>query len=199
MRTINDYSKTGPELSSLFSNIDHHIQYLSELSEQIADCLQSNGKVFLAGNGGSAAMSDHIEGELLGRLHSNRRPLAAVSLSSCPSTITCIANDFSFSEVFSRQIEALGSPGDFFVAYSTSGSSPNVLSALDKALDLDLKCVLFTGKDFRMNYSKANKQPPSYSTIVAPSSNTAHIQVYHLALSHMMCEMIEDHIMLSND
>jgi D-sedoheptulose 7-phosphate isomerase len=151
-------------------------------------CVQAlnNGhKIILFGNGGSAADAQHIATELTVRYTKNRRALAALSLATDTSALTAIGNDFSFDEIFSRQIEALGQPGDVALGISTSGQSPNVNLALRKAHEMGLVCTGWSGK------SGGEMVDLCEVLLVVPSQTTARIQEMHILLGHLLCGAIE--------
>lgn len=147
--------------------------------------LEGGRKILLFGNGGSASDSQHIAAELVGKLKVKRRALPALALTTDTSSLTAIANDFSFEEVFERQIEALGSPGDAAVGISTSGSSANVLAAIRKAQAIGLKTVAFTGRDGGPLAKLVDE------AIVIPSDSTQRIQEAHITIAHILCELVE--------
>ncbi len=120
---------------------------ISQAAEKIIDVLQEGGKVLLCGNGGSAATAQHLAGELCGRYLVERQPLAAIALTADLSVLTCIGNDYDYQDIFSRQISALGKPGDILIAFTTSGKSPNVIKAINAANALDIWTVALTGEN----------------------------------------------------
>ena len=146
---------------------------------------QAKAMVLLAGNGGSAADAQHLAGELVNRFRFDRPGLAAVSLATDSSVMTAIANDSGYDFVFSRQIEALGRQGDVFWAFSTSGSSPCILKALEVAKNLKITTIGFTGQ------AGSNMIRLCDIPIVAPSRDTARIQEIHALAGHIICELIE--------
>ena len=123
------------------------VRAISQIAHALTEALGSDGKVLLCGNGGSAADAQHVAAELVGRFQSNRQPLPAISLVANTSTLTAIGNDFSFDDIFARQVSALGRPGDVLVGLSTSGLSENVFRALHAARELGLTTIAFTGAD----------------------------------------------------
>ncbi|QSR85573.1 SIS domain-containing protein [Methylacidimicrobium sp. B4] len=147
--------------------------------------LERGGTLFTAGNGGSAADALHIAEELLGRYRSDRPPLPAVSLAADPTTLTCIGNDFGFSEVFSRQLAALARPGDLFLCFSTSGASANILSALRMAKSRSIQSIAFLGKDGGPAAAEADV------AWIVPSRSTARIQELHTWGLHVILECVE--------
>ena len=148
-------------------------------------CLQVGGKVMLAGNGGSAADAQHIAGEFVSRFEFDRPGLAAVALTTDTSILTAIGNDYGYEKLFARQLQALARPGDVFIAYSTSGQSPNILRALELAKDIGVTSIGFTG----------NKGGPMRDlckhTLEVPSADTPKIQEGHLVLGHILCGLVE--------
>lgn len=162
-----------------------NLRRVEEVADLITDCLQGGGKLLIFGNGGSAADAQHLAAELVNRFSEPRRALAAIALTTDTSILTSIANDEDFRQVFSRQIEALGRPGDLAVAISTSGNSPNVLSGLRSARDHGLRSVAFLGKDGGEAKSLADL------ALVVDSLSTARIQEVHITLCHILCELIE--------
>lgn len=164
-----------------------------EIGQLMLEVLQNGGTIYWCGNGGSAADSQHLAAELVGRFKDERRPLRSVALSTDTSVLTCVANDYSFDAIFSRQIEALGRPGDLLVGISTSGNSSNVLYALQTAKKLGLHTVAMLGKDGGAAKSLAE------NVIVIPSLNTARIQEAHILIGHCFCYFIEERISKYNN
>jgi D-sedoheptulose 7-phosphate isomerase len=146
---------------------------------------ERGGCVYAFGNGGSAADAQHLVGELIGRFARDRRPLAAVTLSVDPSAVTCIANDYSFEDVFARQVEALAGPDDIVVGYTTSGASENVVRGLAAAKRAGATTVLFTGGTGGAALEHADH---SFSV---PSGSTARVQEMHLLLMHLVVEEVD--------
>ena len=161
------------------------IQNTEKAIRLIIDSLKQNGKVLICGNGGSAADAQHFAGEFLCRFYKDRRPLACIALTTDTSTLTAIANDYSYTEVFSRQVEALGKPEDILIGISTSGSSKNVLEAFKVAKQKGLKTILLSGEKLKEIASLADL------VINAPSSDTPRVQEMHLLIEHIICEEIE--------
>jgi D-sedoheptulose 7-phosphate isomerase len=158
-----------------------------EKARYLVKMTAQNGRVvFTLGNGGSAAESNHFVAELVGRFKTSRRPYPAVSLASDAATITAIANDFGYDEVFSRQIRAYAVAGDTVVAFSTSGNSSNVVSAIQQALAMGCNVIAFLGGD-----GGACEQLSPTVSVVVKSNDTAAIQEAHLAAIHYICEGLE--------
>lgn len=162
------------------------IDEITAAGREIIKALRKGGKVLTAGNGGSAAEALHMAEELVGRFMSNRRPLPAVCLAGDGTVLTCIGNDFGFDEVFRRQVQGLGRPGDVLVLFSTSGSARNLSLALEAARSRRLKTVCFLGRDGGPLAGKADCE------IIVGGSDTARIQEVHQLLIHLMLEMVEE-------
>ena len=160
-------------------------QALSRAIDACIGSLKSGGKILLAGNGGSAADAQHIAGELVSRFAFDRPGLAAVALTTDTSILTAVGNDYGYEMLFSRQIQALGRKGDVFVAYSTSGKSPNILKALQASKELGLITIGLTG----------NRNGPMNAmcdhVLSMPSADTPKIQEGHLIMGHILCGAIE--------
>ena len=155
------------------------------IGQRIAASLKSGGKVMLAGNGGSAADAQHIAAELVSRLVNDRAPLAAIALTTDTSALTAIGNDYSFEQVFARQLRAIGKKGDVFVGISTSGRSPNILAALQAARELGIVTVGF-------NKAAATPMHGHCDLILAaPAEETALVQQLHITGAHAICHVIE--------
>jgi D-sedoheptulose 7-phosphate isomerase len=151
----------------------------------IVAALRAGNKLLIIGNGGSAADAQHIAAEIIGRYKQDRPGYAAIALTTDTSALTAIANDYGFEQVFARQVEGLGQPGDVLMALSTSGRSPNILAALRKARERGLVTVGFTG-------TKGGAMGPSCDhLLIAPSDDTPVVQQIHLAVAHGICEEIE--------
>jgi phosphoheptose isomerase len=164
---------------------------LSEPLQAAADVmirsLQSGCKILICGNGGSAADAQHFAGELVNRFEMNRPGLAAVALTHDASVITSIANDFSFDQVFSRQVEALGRPGDLLLAISTSGTSNNVTAAADAAARVGMETIALTGCDGGTLGQHGNVRV----LINIPHHSTPRIQEMHITCLHLLCSLID--------
>ena len=151
----------------------------------LASTIKNSGTLFWCGNGGSAADSQHLAAELVGRFKGNRRALRSIAITTDTSILTCVANDFSYNDIFSRQIEALGREGDVLISISTSGNSENILRAMKLAKEMGLKNIALLGKG-----GGAAKKYADYALVV-PSNTTARIQEIHILLGHIICEIIE--------
>lgn len=161
---------------------------LASASEHMVQCLMKEGKILSCGNGGSAADAQHFAAELLNRFEMERPPLAAMALSTDTSTLTSIANDYDFNEVFSKQVRALGQPGDLLLAISTSGNSQNVMQAIQAAHDRQMDVIALTGKK---GGKIAALLGPNDVHICVPADRTARIQEVHLLCLHCMCDAID--------
>jgi D-sedoheptulose 7-phosphate isomerase len=148
--------------------------------------LAGGGKILLFGNGGSAADAQHLAAELVVRYRRNRKAIAALALTTDTSILTACGNDFSYDEIFARQIEALGRPGDVAIGISTSGKSPNVLTALAVARDMGLTAAALAGRDGGELVGLADP------LLIVPSAVTARIQEMHILIGHALCDRIED-------
>ncbi|OGA96810.1 MAG: phosphoheptose isomerase [Betaproteobacteria bacterium RIFCSPLOWO2_12_FULL_66_14] len=161
---------------------------IARAAEGMARCLLANGKLLACGNGGSAADAQHFSGELLNRFERERPPLAAVALTTDTSTLTAIANDYEYDQVFSKQVSALGQPGDVLLAISTSGNSRNVLRAIEAAHERDMRVVALTG---RGGGEIAKALAPEDVHICVPHARTPRIQEVHLLTLHCLCDGID--------
>jgi D-sedoheptulose 7-phosphate isomerase len=154
---------------------------VSQWGQDLADIFAAGGKLLACGNGGSAAEAQHLTGELLGRFRDERRPLPAVALSADSSAVTAIANDYGIEELFARQVQAYGRPGDVLVAISTSGTSPNVIAAAKAGLDLGVTVWALTGP------APNPLAALSDSAIAVDAPTVATAQEIHLSLIHALC------------
>lgn len=154
----------------------------------IVTSLESGGKILSCGNGGSAADAQHFSGELLGRFESDRRSLPAVALTTDTSTITAVGNDYDYGEIFARQVAGLGCPGDVLLAITTSGSSPNVVRAIETAHEKGMHVVALTGKG---GGAIAGLLAEGDTEIRVPSDRTIRIQEVHLLAIHCICDLID--------
>ena len=151
-------------------------------------CLLEDGKILSCGNGGSAADAQHFSAELLNRFEMERPPLAAVALTTDSSTLTSIANDYDYNQVFSKQIRALGQPNDLLLAISTSGNSRNVIEAVQAAHERQMGVIALTGKS---GGTMAELLGPDDIHLCVPHANTARIQEVHILCLHCMCDAID--------
>lgn len=156
--------------------------------DMVEACLNEGGKLMYCGNGGSAADAQHIAAEYVVRFRASRRPLAAVALTTDTSLLTATANDFTFEHVFERQVQALGRAGDILFLHSTSGESENLLRAAAAARAMGVRTVALLARG-----GGRLKEQVDHSLVV-PTDNGAHAQELHLAISHIICDLIEQRI-----
>ena len=162
------------------------IETIASIVRAITEALMQNGTVYLCGNGGSAADAQHIAGELVGRFRRERKALAAVALSTDTSIITSIANDYAYENVFSRQVEALVREGDILWAFSTSGSSANVIAAVHAAKKKGARVIAFTGT------TNSKLEQIADICFCADSESTARSQEIHQLGYHIICDLVEE-------
>jgi len=161
---------------------------IAAIAERYESTLRGGGTLFFAGNGGSAADAQHLATEYVVRYQTTRPAMRAVALTTDSSLLTACANDLGFDEVFARQVEALADPGDLLVLHSTSGESPNVIRAAQSAKARGVGVVAFLGKGGGQLKDIADL------TIVVPGDDTARIQELHLAIEHVICDLVEDRL-----
>lgn len=152
----------------------------------VIDALREGKKILFFGNGGSAGDAQHLAAEFVGRYERDRRPLAALALTTDTSILTSVSNDYSAELIFARQIEALGHAGDVAVAISTSGASLNVLRAVERAKSLGLKVVALTG------HNGGELAPHADLALIVPSSSTSRIQESHIMIGHIICDLVDE-------
>jgi D-sedoheptulose 7-phosphate isomerase len=161
---------------------------IADAAKLMAECLLRDGKIMACGNGGSASDAQHFSAELLGRFELDRPGLPAVSLVTDSSTLTAVSNDYSFDEVFSKQVRALAQPGDTLLAISTSGNSPNVLKAIHAAHERGTTVVALTGRD---GGALARELHADDIELRVPSERTCRIQEAHIVIIHCLCDLID--------
>jgi D-sedoheptulose 7-phosphate isomerase len=187
---------TTPDAAGIFGKAIHdHLEVVRQVQEQqplleliamaMGATLRAGGKILWCGNGGSAADSQHLAAELVGRFRRERKGLPSIALTTDTSILTAVANDYGFEAVFSRQVEALGNPGDLLVGISTSGNSHNVIAALQAARAQGLTTVAFTGEGGGRAAALADH------LFAVASRDTARIQEAHILAGHMLCDWIE--------
>ena len=187
-------------MESLHEIIESQIRASAELKRKMADtavdsmlkaiesvihALQSGGKVLLCGNGGSAADSQHIAAELVGRFKKDRKGMPAIALTTDTSILTSIANDFGYEKVFQRQVEALGEEGDALIGISTSGRSKNVVLAIQKAREMGIVTIALIGE------ATGPVSDAADMTVSIPSTDTPRIQEGHITFGHILCDLVE--------
>jgi D-sedoheptulose 7-phosphate isomerase len=185
-------------MSLFLQNLSEHLELfgrlqtlddgVAEAANAITESLRAGNKVMFCGNGGSAADSQHLAAELTGRFIKDRPPLAAIALSTDSSALTCIGNDYSFADVFVRQVRGLGRPGDCIVGISTSGNSENVMRAFAAAREIGMATIGMLGRD------GGKLKAISDHAIIVPNDVTARIQEAHIMIGHTLCGLIEQQL-----
>lgn len=166
---------------------DHALlQTVEAIAQRCVTALQQGKKILFAGNGGSAADSQHLAAELVSRLRYNRPGLASIALTTDTSALTAIGNDYAFENIFSRQVESIGQPGDILIGISTSGKSPNILKALDAARVRQMTTIGFAGMQSPLMAERCDL------VMNVPASETPKIQECHILFGHIICAIIED-------
>jgi len=183
---IREAMEAGIELRK--ACLDSLNEPLLKAAESMVTCLKGGGKILVCGNGGSAADAQHFAGELVNRFEVNRPGLAAVAMTHDASVITSIANDFSFDDIFSRQVEALGREGDLLLAISTSGDSANVIRAADAAERLGMKTVALTGRDG----GELGKHSNVTVHLNIAHTSTPRVQEMHITSLHIICSLVDE-------
>jgi D-sedoheptulose 7-phosphate isomerase len=187
-------------MSIFIENLNEHLNLMNDLVlldpeinlaiDLIASSMRSGGKLLICGNGGSAADSQHIAAEFTGRFIKDRPPLPAIALSTDSSALTCISNDYSFGDVFLRQIQALGRSGDCLLAISTSGNSENVIRGVERAQGLGIHTMGLLGRDGGQLARMCKL------SLIVPSQVTARIQEAHILIGHSICGGVESELEL---
>ena len=182
-------SEINKHISSIDFFLKNYFDDFNEFLDLVIKTLKKGNKIILFGNGGSASDAQHIAAELVVKYKKKRRSIPAISLSTDTSTLTAIGNDFSFNEIFSRQIESIGKPGDIAIGITTSGKSKNVINALKLAKKKKITSVILTKK----KYPKT-KQIEKISDFIlgVPAEETARIQELHILVGHLMCAVIDE-------
>ena len=157
-----------------------------EAAETMIAALRNGHKILICGNGGSAADASHFAAELVGRLQRDRRALPAIALTTDISILTAVGNDYGYDQVFRKQVEALGQSGDVLIAISTSGNSPNILTAIETARLQGMTVIGLTGR------TGGEMVPVCDQALIMPAASSQHIQEGHIAIIHIWCEIIED-------
>lgn len=165
--------------------VNENLGKLANIVNVVTNALKAGNKILIFGNGGSAADAQHLAAEFVNRFIIERPPLPAIALTTDSSILTSISNDYDFTELFSKQIRAIGMPGDIAWGISTSGSSANVLKGFEVAKKMGLITVAFTGKDGGSIAKAAD------FSIIVPSSVTARIQEVHITAGHAVCELVD--------
>lgn len=165
---------------------------IAAAADAMTACLLAEHKILSCGNGGSAADAQHFSSEMLNRFEMERPGLPAIALTTDTSTITSIANDYQYAEIFSKQIRALGQAGDILLAFSTSGESHNIIHAIDAAHDRDMSVVALTGRE---GGQIADLMKQNDFELRVPSWSTARIQEVHIMIIHSLCDLIDRHLL----
>ena len=184
-RIINHFSDSIQTKQDAMASLCELIEFASQ---RIVDALVNDKKVLTCGNGGSAGDAQHFSSEMLNRFERERPALPAIALTTDTSTITSIANDYHFDQVFAKQLRALGQQGDILLVYSTSGNSANIVKAVNVAHEKDMPVIALTGKDGGTLAGVLNEADIE---IRVPSYSTARIQEVHLLISHCLCDLID--------
>ncbi|MCJ7704271.1 MAG: D-sedoheptulose 7-phosphate isomerase [Desulfobacterales bacterium] len=182
--------KESAEVKNRF--LKENLSRLLDVIKLISHCFEAGNKLFFFGNGGSAADAQHLAAEFVNRYIMDRPPLPAIALTTDTSILTSISNDFSFSEVFAKQLKALGKEGDVALGISTSGTSPNIIKAFEVAKEMGMKTIALTGNDGGSLVKIADV------SLVVPSSSTPRIQEVHILIGHILCELVEHYLFLNN-
>ena len=180
--------KESGEVKTRF--LKENLPHLLEVIKLVSQSFEGGNKLLLFGNGGSAADAQHIAAEFVNRYIIDRPPLPAVALTTDTSILTSVSNDVAFSEVFSKQIKALGKEGDVAMGISTSGNSPNIIKAFEVAREMGMKTVALTGNDGGAIAKIADL------SLIVPSTSTPRIQETHILIGHILCEMVEHQLFL---
>lgn len=168
---------------------------IEKAGQLMVKTMLNGGKILTCGNGGSAGDAQHFSSEMLNRYERDRPPLPAIALTTDTPTITAIGNDYDFTQIFSKQVKALGQPGDILLAFSTSGNSKNVIEAMRSALAKDMLIITCTGKD---GGEMAGLMGENDVEIRVPSNSTARIQEVHLLVIHSLCDLIDNQLFGGN-
>ena len=175
--------KESSEVKTRF--LKENLPKLLDVIKLISHTFEGGNKLFFFGNGGSAADAQHMAAEFVNRYIINRPPLPAIALTTDSSILTSVSNDFAFSEIFAKQIRALGKERDVAIGITTTGNSPNIIKAFEVAKEMGMKTVAFTGNDGGAVGKMAD------FPLVVPSSSTPRIQEAHILIGHILCEMVE--------
>ena len=181
-----DLKRNLEEHAAVLAALESKFDVIETAAAAVVKCLSDGGKILWMGNGGSAADAQHMAAEIVGRFVKERPGLPSIALTVDTSILTAVGNDYGYDEVFARQVQALGDPGDVVVAISTSGNSPNVLKALAAARDLEMVAIGLTGDG-------GGKMADAVDILIdVPSRMTARIQEAHLFIEHTLCEAVDD-------
>lgn len=170
----------------VLEDLKHLELQIEQVSSTLVHALKNGKAIFWCGNGGSASDSQHLAGELVGRYIGDRKPLKSVALSADSAVMTCIANDFGYDQIFSRQVEGLGEKNDVLVGITTSGNSQNIINAFKAADEKGMKTIGLLGKNGGQVANLVQQ------AIIIPSNTTARIQEMHITIGHILCDLIEE-------
>lgn len=162
-----------------------YIDKIISVSNSIIKAMKNGNKIIIAGNGGSASDAQHFAAELVGRFVLERKALPAIAINTDTSILTCMGNDYGYDYIFSRQVEALGNSGDIFIGISTSGNSNNIIKAVEKAKEMNIKTIALTGKSGGLLKELCDE------SIIFDYVDTARIQEHHIMTIHLICEFVE--------
>ena len=182
-------SEINKHISSIDFFLKNYFDDFNEFLDLVIKTLKKGNKIILFGNGGSASDAQHIAAELVVKYKKKRRSIPAISLSTDTSTLTAIGNDFSFNDIFSRQLESIGKPGDIAIGITTSGKSKNVINALKLAKKKKITSVILTKKKYP---NKKQIEKVSDLILGVPADETARIQELHILVGHLMCAVIDE-------
>jgi len=191
---MTNFTEIVEQHQKVISSLEALFPVMTTLGEEIVRCLKNKGKIIFMGNGGSAADAQHLAAEFVGRFQLERQAYSALALSTDTSILTAVANDYGFEHVFSRQLEALCSPGDIVIGITTSGKSSNIIRGMEKAHELRCLTAAFTG----VSTGNLVQQIVQYCLTV-DSSVTARIQEAHILIGHALCEWVENKLQADAD
>lgn len=181
----------GLSVETKMAAVDVLAPTIAKAAETMVQCLLSEGKILSCGNGGSACDAQHFSSELLNRFETERPSLPAVALTTDTATLTAIANDYQYDQIFAKQIHALAQPNDLLLAITTSGNSNSIIRAVEAAHDRDVSVIALTGRDGGV---LANHLGPEDIELRVPSDTTARIQEVHLTIIHCLCDVIDQRL-----
>lgn len=173
------------QLSNQLLQLKTQSEIVVKIANMCIDAIRNGHKIIWCGNGGSAAQSQHLAAELVGRYKINRPAMNSISLTVDTSNLTAIGNDYGYDVVFARQLQGVGQPGDVLVGLSTSGNSKNVIAAFEMAKEMNIKTVALVGDNGGMMRNMAD------IALCVPANTSAHIQEMHITVGHLICDLIE--------
>jgi D-sedoheptulose 7-phosphate isomerase len=185
-KTIQQSFKASIAVKSAILADATFLEKIEKSAQMMIETYQNGGKILFCGNGGSAADAQHLAAELSGRFYKNRAPLFAEALHVNPSFVTAVANDYGYDEVFARMVQAMGKKGDILIAISTSGNSPSILNAIERAHQMQMKVIGMTGE------TGGKMQNNTKILLNVPSLDTPRIQEAHILIGHILCQIVEE-------